>query len=49
MKKYLIIVSLLCITINHSWAQTEDEEIDFPEAMNYSIDSLLEQYMSDEE
>jgi membrane-bound lytic murein transglycosylase D len=46
MKKYLIIVSLLCTTINHSWAQTEDDDIDFPEAMTYSIDSLLGQYMS---
>ena len=46
MKKYLIIVSLLSTTINHSWAQTEDDDIDFPEAMTYSIDNLMGQYMS---
>lgn len=48
MKKKLIIFSLLCITFAPSWAQNEggEEDIDFPEAMDYSLDSLLGQYMT---
>jgi membrane-bound lytic murein transglycosylase D len=45
MKKVLLILSLVSIIANQTWAQIEDE-MDFPEAMTFSIDSLMSQYMS---